>query len=52
MFHTSRLNLHLSSLGFAVNWKKSSPHPLQRVGYLGVVERLHQGTAVMALTVM
>lgn len=30
MFHTSRLNLHLSQLGFMINWKKNASFPLQR----------------------
>lgn len=33
---TMTLVTHLSSLGFAVNWKKSSPLPSQCVIYLGV----------------
>lgn len=37
MFNTSQLILHLSQLGFGINWKKSSLHPLQRLEYLGVV---------------
>lgn len=32
------LDWHLSQLGFAVNWKKSSPHPLE---YLGAVLDAH-----------
>ena len=37
MFHTAQLILHLTKLGFAVNWKKSSPIPHQQVQYLGVL---------------
>lgn len=37
MFHTTQLILHLYRLGLAINWKKSSPHPLQRGEYLEVV---------------
>ena len=36
MFHTAQLILHLTKLGFAVNWKKSCPIPHQQVEYLGV----------------
>lgn len=37
MFHTSHLILHRAKLGFAINWKESSPLPRQRVEFLGVV---------------
>ena len=33
---TARLVSHLASLGFTINWKKSSPLPSQLVIYLGV----------------
>ncbi|KAI3360259.1 hypothetical protein L3Q82_014572 [Scortum barcoo] len=33
---TMTLVVHLSNLGFAINWKKSSPLPSQQVIYLGV----------------
>ena len=33
---TKKLVIHLSNLGFAINWKKSSPLPSQSVMYLGV----------------
>ena len=35
-FQTKKLVIHLSNLGFAINWKKSSPLPSQSVMYLGV----------------
>lgn len=31
MFHIALLIMHLSWLGFEINWKKKSPHPLQQV---------------------
>ena len=34
--HTTELVKHLSLLGFAINWKKSSPLPSQSLIYLGV----------------
>jgi len=37
MLHTAQLILHLTKLGFAVNWKKSNPIPHQQVQYLGMV---------------
>lgn len=37
IFHTAQLILHLTRLGFAINWKKSNPQPSQRAEYLGVV---------------
>ena len=36
MFHTAQLITQLTKLGFAINWKKSSPIPHQQVEYLGV----------------
>ncbi|KAF0047741.1 hypothetical protein F2P81_001374 [Scophthalmus maximus] len=33
---TRELVTHLSNLGFAISWKKSSPLPSQNVVYLGV----------------
>ena len=37
MFCTARLITHLTKLGFAINWKKSTPIPHQQALYLGVV---------------
>ena len=37
MFHTAQFILHLTKLGFTINWKKSGPLPQQQVEYLGVV---------------
>lgn len=37
IFHTAQLILHLTRLGFAINWKKSNPQPSQRAEYLGIV---------------
>jgi len=37
MFHTAQLILHLTKLGFAVNWEKSSPIPHQQVQFLGML---------------
>lgn len=34
--HTMKLVKHLSCLGFAINWQKSSPLPSQSIIYLGV----------------
>ncbi|XP_045907938.1 uncharacterized protein LOC123972468 [Micropterus dolomieu] len=34
--HTMKLVEHLSCLGFAINWQKSSPLPCQSIIYLGV----------------
>lgn len=35
LFHTLRLILHLSSLSFAISWKKSNLHSLCRIFFLG-----------------
>ena len=37
MFCTAQLILHLTKLGFAINWIKSTPIPHQQALYLGVV---------------
>lgn len=37
IFHTAQLILHLTKLGFAINWKKSNPQPSQQAEYLGIV---------------
>uniref|UniRef100_UPI003AAB97E8 uncharacterized protein n=1 Tax=Centroberyx gerrardi TaxID=166262 RepID=UPI003AAB97E8 len=36
MSHTAQLVRHISLLGFAINWKKSSPTPSQQAVYLGI----------------
>lgn len=50
MFHTSLLIRQLSSLDFAINWKKSNPHSLQRMEYLGIVLYSHALWAVLSQT--
>lgn len=37
IFHTAQLILHLTKLGFAINWGKSTPQPSQQAEYLGIV---------------
>lgn len=34
--HTTQTVIHLTRLGFAVNWKKSAPWPSQQIVYLGL----------------
>lgn len=37
MFYTAQLILHLTKLGFTINWKRISPPPHQQVEYLRFV---------------
>ncbi|XP_044210499.1 olfactory receptor 52D1-like [Thunnus albacares] len=37
IFHRTKLVLHFTLLGLAINWKRSIPRPHQQVEYLGVV---------------